>query len=122
MISRPLTSLIALIEAPELLMHALDLVLEIRSFLDECVDRDELLEQDNHAFERPGIGTVAKRGGRLRMRLHEQAGDAGGDRRAREYRHVLPLASRRRAARAGALHRVRRIENDGTARAAHDRE
>src|SRR5688572_23781765 len=112
MISRPLTSLIALIEAPELLMHALDLVLEIGFRLDEGVDRDELLEQGSHALERPSVGPVAKRSVRVGMSLHEQSGDAGSHCGAREHRHVLALATRGCAARAGLLHGVRRIEDD----------
>ena len=50
-----------------------------------------------HAAERPGVRPVAQRLGGIRMRFHEQAGDAGGDRGARQHRDVFALAAGARA-------------------------
>ena len=50
--------------------------------------------KDAHAVERPGVGTVGQRLGRVGMGFHEQPGDAGGDRGARQHRHELALPAR----------------------------
>ena len=56
------------------------------------------------------------------VRLHEDAGDADGDRGARQHRHELALAARARALAAGQLHRMRRVEHHRRAGLAHDRQ
>ena len=47
--------------------------------------------------ERPGIGPVTQRLGRIRMGFHEQAGDARSHGRARQHRDVFALTAGARA-------------------------
>src|SRR3989338_7858005 len=59
--------------------------------LDGGVEFLEGLEQLLHAPERPGVGAVGQRPVRVRVGLHEQPADTGGDRRAREHRAEFAL-------------------------------
>src|SRR5206468_4824134 len=101
-ISRPTMSTIALILVGPCwflkgLRSGLECLLEERPRLDGAVELGELLEERAHVLERHRVRPVGERLRRIRMRFHEDAGDADRDRRARQHRHELALAARRRA-------------------------
>ncbi len=55
------------------------------------VDGDECFEEGFHLTQRPRIRTVAKCFGRIRVCFHEQAGDPGSSRGARQHGNKLAL-------------------------------
>src|SRR6185369_17690338 len=79
--------------------------------LHQRVDFLQCLEQLAHARERPRVRAVRKRLGGIRVRLHEDAGNAGRDRGTCEHRHEFALPAGRGSLPAGKLHRMRRIED-----------
>ena len=96
-------------------------MLEERPRLDRAVELGELLEERAHVLQRHRVGPVGHRLRRVRMRFHEDAGNADRDCSAGKHGNELALAARRRALAAGQLHRMRRVEHDGIAETTHHR-
>src|SRR5712691_8165338 len=93
-----------------------------RRRLGDLVERDEDAKQPLHVRERDHVGSVGRRLVRVPMSLDEDAGDADGDRGARQHRNEFALAARRRALPARLLHRMGGIEDHRRADAREDRQ
>ena len=61
--------------------------------IDGFVDGDECFEEGLHLSERPRIRAVGQRPRRIGMGLHKDTGNPGGNRRPRQNRHELTLAT-----------------------------
>src|SRR5688572_12241107 len=124
-ISLAMTSTMALIVIPivgVVYFLLLEHVFCARAALDQAIELLEVLEQRPHELQRPGVGSVGKRLGGVRMRFHEQARDACGYGRARQHRHGFTLSPACGALPAGKLNGVRGVKHHWTAGVAHDHE
>ena len=74
------------------------------------------------SFKRHHVGAVGRRAVGVLVGLDEDAGDADGDRGARQHRHEFALAARGAAAAAGLLHRMGGIEDHRRAGPCEDRQ
>jgi hypothetical protein len=82
-----------------------------RTRLHAAIDFDQHFQQFAHTGERPGIRSVGQRPRRVRMRLHEQPGNAGRGRRTRQHGNELPLPTGGASPAARQLHGMGGIEN-----------
>ncbi|CEE66236.1 conserved hypothetical protein [Xanthomonas citri pv. citri] len=87
--------------------------------LGDGVQLHQGFEQFFHAIQRPRIGTIGQRLGRIRVGFSEQAGNADCHRSARQYRHKLALTTGTAALPARQLHRMGGVEHHRTPGVAH---
>src|SRR5579864_3336762 len=76
---------------------SVEIAFEERRALDGLIERQERLQQIGHAMQRHGVRTVRLCLRRIRMRFHEETGDARRNRSACEHRHEFALTARARA-------------------------
>src|SRR5580693_6656502 len=89
-------------------------------FMSDVMQTLQVVEQRGQLIEPVGVRAVTQRAIGILMHFHEDAIDAGGDRRTRYRRDELALTARSIASAARKLRRMGRIENDGIAEASHD--